>query len=42
MTATAEKVKMLTPEIHAFIEKWIDKPGNLIMILHRVQSYNFV
>jgi NADH-quinone oxidoreductase subunit E len=36
MTATAEKV--LTPEIEAFIEQWRDKPGNLIMILHRVQE----
>ena len=37
MTATAEE-KMLTPEIDAFIAKWIDKPGNLIMVLHRVQE----
>ena len=37
-TAAAEKEKMLTPEIEAFIEKWIDKPGNLIMVLHRVQE----
>ncbi len=38
MSATAEKEKMLTPEIEAFIEKWQDKPGNLIMVLHRVQQ----
>ncbi|NLX25301.1 MAG: NAD(P)H-dependent oxidoreductase subunit E [Lentisphaerae bacterium] len=38
MTATAETEKMLTPEIEAFIEKWREKPGNLIMILHRVQE----
>ncbi len=38
MTATAEKERLLTPEIDAFIEKWIEKPGNLIMILHRVQE----
>ena len=38
MSATAEKEKMLTPEIDAFIEKWQEKPGNLIMILHRVQE----
>jgi len=38
MTATAEQEKMLTPEIDAFIEKWKDKPGNLIMVLHRVQE----
>lgn len=29
---------MLTPEIEAFIEKWRSKPGNLIMVLHRVQE----
>ncbi|WP_372806784.1 NAD(P)H-dependent oxidoreductase subunit E [Pontiella sp.] len=38
MTATAENKKLLTPEIDAFIAKWIDKPGNLIMVLHRVQE----
>jgi NADH-quinone oxidoreductase subunit E len=38
MTATAEQEKMLTPEIDAFIEKWKEKPGNLIMVLHRVQE----
>ena len=38
MTATVEKEKILTPEIYAFIEKWQDKPGNLIMVLHRVQG----
>ncbi|MDF7806788.1 NAD(P)H-dependent oxidoreductase subunit E [Pontiellaceae bacterium B12219] len=37
MTATAEE-RMLSPEIDAFIEKWKDKPGNLIMVLHRVQE----
>ena len=37
MTATAEE-RMLTPEIDAFIEKWKEKPGNLIMVLHRVQE----
>ena len=38
MTATTEREKMLTPEINAFIEAWQDKPGNLIMVLHRVQE----
>lgn len=38
MTAIADKEKMLTPEIHAFIDKWKEKPGNLIMVLHRVQE----
>jgi NADH-quinone oxidoreductase subunit E len=42
MTATAEK-RLLTPEIDAFIEKWKEKPGNLIMVLHRVQEeFGFV
>ena len=38
MSAVAEPKKMLTPEIDAFIEQWRGKPGNLIMILHRVQE----
>ena len=38
MTAPAEKTKMLTPEIDDFIAKWKNKPGNLIMVLHRVQE----
>jgi len=38
MTAAAEKEKLLTPEIEAFIETWRDKPGNLIMVLHHVQE----
>ena len=38
MTDTAEEKKLLTPGIEAFIEKWQDKPGNLIMVLHRVQE----
>ena len=38
MTATTEKTKMLTPEIMKFISEWESKPGNLIMILHRVQE----
>ena len=38
MIETAEEAKLLTPEIEAFIEKWQDKPGNLIMVLHRVQE----
>lgn len=33
-----EETKLLTPEVDAFIEKWRNKPGNLIMILHRVQG----
>ena len=38
MTAIVGKEKMLTQEIEAFIEKWRGKPGNLIMVLHRVQE----
>lgn len=37
MAATEEKV--LTPEIISFIAEWKDKPGNLIMVLHRVQQH---
>lgn len=29
----------LTPELEAFIRKWKDVPGNLIMVLHRVQGH---
>ena len=39
MTAAVERKKMLTPDILAFIEAWSDKPGNLIMVLHRVQQH---
>ena len=42
-TTTAEGVQKLTPELKAFIAEWKDKPGNLIMILHRVQqAYGFI
>jgi NADH-quinone oxidoreductase subunit E len=41
MPATADTT--LTPGILEFIDVWRDKPGNLIMILHRVQEeYGFV
>jgi len=31
------------PELTAFIEDWKDKPGNLIMLLHRVQQeYGYI
>ena len=29
----------LTPELKDFVKEWQDKPGNLIMILHRVQKH---
>jgi len=33
----------LTPELDAFIAEWKDKPGNLIMVLHKVQQvYKFI
>lgn len=37
---TTEK---LTPELKAFIAEWKNKPGNLIMVLHRVQQvYGYI
>ncbi len=33
-----ETPKHLTPELKAFIASWKDKPGNLIMVLHKVQQ----
>ncbi len=38
MTEGKETERMLTPEIDAFIDQWREKPGNLIMVLHRVQE----
>ncbi|MFP4013773.1 MAG: NAD(P)H-dependent oxidoreductase subunit E [Chitinispirillaceae bacterium] len=33
----------LSPELEAFIKEWKDKPGNLIMILHKVQEvYRYI
>ena len=34
----SEKLETMTPELKAFIEEWKSKPGNLIMVLHRVQK----
>ncbi len=34
----AAAVQKLTPEMKTFIAEWKDKPGNLIMVLHRVQQ----
>ena len=32
-----------SPELISFIDEWRDKPGNLIMVLHKVQSeYGYV
>ena len=37
-TNTAEGLLKLTPELKAFIAEWKSQPGNLIMVLHRVQQ----
>ncbi len=42
MEATGEDGK-LTPELVEFIEQWRDRPGNLIMVLHKVQeTYRYI
>ncbi len=33
-----DEKKTLTPDLRAFIEEWKAKPGNLIMVLHRIQQ----
>lgn len=38
-TAAGEEVLTLTPELKSFIAKWKDQPGNLIMVLHRIQQH---
>lgn len=36
-------IETMPPELRAFVEEWKDKPGNLIMVLHRVQqTYGFI
>ena len=48
LVSTAAKEKhagngKLTPELKAFIATWKARPGNLVMILHRVQeTYGFI
>lgn len=43
MPATATQDLKISDGLMAFVEKWKDKPGNLIMILHRTQQeYGFV
>ncbi len=37
-TQQAEGLQKLTPDLKAFIAEWKNKPGNLIMVLHRVQQ----
>ena len=39
----SKKLETMTPELRAFIEEWKAKPGNLIMVLHRVQqTYGYI
>ncbi len=39
----SEQTEQLTPELKAFIAEWKDKPGNLIMVLHKVQqTYGYI
>jgi len=43
MFSEYEKKVQLKPALLEFVEKWKDKPGNLIMILHKVQeTYGYV
>jgi len=43
MTTTQTTGPTLSPGLVAFIQEWKDKPGNLIMVLHRVQQeYHYV
>lgn len=42
MAVAAEEIK-LTEGLRNFVEEWKDRPGNLIMILHKVQEeYGYV
>ena len=37
------EIERMTPELKAFIEEWKSKPGNLIMVLHKVQqTYGYI
>lgn len=39
----SEKTEQMTPDLKAFIEEWKGKPGNLIMVLHKVQqTYGYI
>jgi NADH-quinone oxidoreductase subunit E len=38
-----EQLEKMTPELRAFICEWKSKPGNLIMVLHKVQqTYGYI
>ena len=32
----SKTLETMTPELRSFVEEWKAKPGNLIMVLHRV------
>ena len=39
----SNETEQMTPELKAFIAEWKDKPGNLIMVLHKVQqTYGYI
>lgn len=39
----SEQTEQMTEELKAFVVEWKDKPGNLIMVLHRVQqTYGYI
>ncbi len=39
----SEQLETMTPELKAFIDDWKNKPGNLIMVLHKVQqTYGYI
>lgn len=39
----SKEPEKMTPELRAFVEEWKAKPGNLIMVLHRVQqTYGYI
>lgn len=39
----SNETEKMTLDLRAFIEEWKDKPGNLIMVLHKVQqTYGYI
>jgi len=43
LMAVSTDITQITPGLMQFVEEWKDKPGSLIMILHRTQQeYGFV
>lgn len=43
MTTPAAEELVITADLQRFVDEWKDKPGNLIMILHRTQQeYGYV